>query len=65
MKVIRAAQLQQRAKAPTKATAAPEKRKRKISAAGRAAMAEAARKRWARVRAAKAKSAKLARKGKK
>jgi hypothetical protein len=49
--------------APAKATEAPQKKKRKISPAGRAAMAAAARARWARVRAAK--SAKLKNKAKK
>jgi len=51
-----------RGRPPGPRTVAPAKRKRTLSAAGRKAIAEAARKRWAAIRAGKARSpfAKLA-----
>jgi hypothetical protein len=49
----------------SKATEAPAKKKRVFSAAGRAAIIAGAQKRWALYRAAKAKAARLAKKGKK
>ena len=49
----------------TKATEAPAKKNRVFSAAGRAAIIAGAQKRWANYRAAKAKAAWLAKKGKK
>ena len=43
--------------AAAKETAAPEKPKRKLSAAGRRAISEASKKRWEAIRAAKAEKA--------
>ena len=54
-----------KASKPSKATAAPAKAKRRLSAAGREAIIAGAKKRWALYHAAKAKAAKLAKKGKK
>ena len=53
-KAVKGAKMLKRIQAPTKATTSPQKKKRKISAVDRAAIAAGAKARWARFRAAKA-----------